>query len=508
MAKKSKIEKTKEAPVKLVLIISGCPGYFKLRSKYDDLFKLTAISLRNCLDFIENKLPGNVEIHGLYNAYTEEIMARRAAGEAINEPFTKIFPKGMHADSGGLQMITLGKGNITKEDRLKIYETQAKFSHYAMSFDEIPSIIKDDDVRYYLPHTVEQKGLESGDNLKEQYDFFETTDTTCKIIPIAQGWGIDDTNTFAKGLFGKLTKEQYDSLDIVATGFPITSTYATAKRLYDMFKSTEIPYHAKKHVHLLGVTGFKRLIPALELIKSGFTPQLEVLSFDSVTLAMSYVMGNQVPSVQNFLNGKTKIKLGKKRNATIEKYWQEIYDFWQDDPNFIFDDLNDLLEHSYYNKDGLNSGYQQYEHYLQADEQGNYTPENKKIADLHFAKVLKQEQYYILYQVHNYVQILEAFLEDKIKLEHIFEGKDLEIFSALEKVKTDDEFDDWFDYVVKATGFKVPTINATHLDSTVVTQHIFGDDLKVEKKERKQQPTRIAKKSTAQDDTSVMDDLF
>ena len=493
--------------IKLAVTLSGTPGYFKLRSKHDDLFKITAVSLRQSLDFIESKLPGNVEIHGLYNAYTEEIMARRASGEAINEPFTKIFPNGMHADSGGLQMITLGKGNITKEDRLKIYETQAKFSHYAMSFDEIPSIIKND-VRYYLPHTVVQKGVESGYNLKEQYDFFETMDTNCKIIPIAQGWGIDDTNKFARGLFGQLSKKQKDRVDIVATGFPITSTYATAKRVYDMFKSTEIPYNAKKHVHLLGVTGFKRLIPALELIKNGFTPQLEILSFDSVSLTLTYVMGNQIPSVENFLAGKTKIKLGKRRNATIEKYWQEIYDFWKDDPNFLFDDLNDMLEHSYFNSQGLNSGYQQYEHYLQVDESGNYTAENKKIADMHFAKVLKQEQYYILYQVHNYVQILEAFLEDKIKLSHIFEGKDLDIFSALEKVKTDSEFEDWFDYVVKATGFKVPVIDENHMDNNQVASSIFGDGINVEEKERKKQPPRKPKPLAPQDDTTTMNTLF
>lgn len=492
--------------LKLQLVISGVPGYFKLRSKHDDLFKLTAISLRNCMDYIENKLPGNVELHGLYNAYTEEIMARRASGKEINEPFTKIFPKGMHSDSGGLQMITLGKGSIEKEDREKIYETQAKFSHYAMSFDEIPSLIKDD-VRYYMPHTVEQKGIESGDNLKEQYDFFEGMETDCKIIPIAQGWGIDDTNTFAKGLFGKLTKKQRDAIDIVATGFPVTSTYGTARRVFDMFKSTEIPYNALKHVHLLGVTGFKRLIPALELIKSGFTPQLEVLSFDSVTLSMSYVMGNQTPSVEDFIKGDTKIKLGKKRNATIEKYWQKIYDFWEDDPNFPFDDLNDMLEHSYYNSEGMNSGYRQYEHYLQADSEGNYTKKNKKIADEHFAKVLKQEQYYILYQVHNYVQILEAFLEDKIKLEHIFDGKDLEIFSALEKVKTDEEFEDWFDYVKKVTGFKVPVLDENYIDNNIVAKSIFGDEMIVEEKERTKQPPRVAKE-IKQDDTTSMDSLF
>jgi len=223
-------------------------------------------------------LPGNVELHGLYNAYTEEIMARRASGDAIATPFTEIFPKGMHGDSGGLQMITLGKGTITKEDRLKIYETQANFSHYAMSFDEIPSVVKED-VRYYLPHLVEEKGIESGFNLKEQYDHFSTLSTQCKIIPIAQGWGIDDTNTFAKGLFAQLSEEEKEKLDIIASGFPTSSVYASAKRIFDMFAAEEIPYNAKKHVHLLGVTGFKRLIPILEMIKNGFTPQLETLFF-------------------------------------------------------------------------------------------------------------------------------------------------------------------------------------------------------------------------------------
>lgn len=452
-------------------------------------------------------MPGNVELHGLYNAYTEENMARRATGKEIDEPFTSIFPKGLHADSGGLQMVTLGKGLITKKDRLAIYKTQASYSHYAMSFDEIPSIIIDD-VRYYLPNEIEQKGIESGNNLKEQYDFFDTTDTKCKIIPIAQGWGLDDTDTFAKGLFSQLTKEQYDNLDIVATGFPTNSIFSTPKRLFDMFKSTEIPFNAKKHVHLLGVTGFKRLIPALELIKRGFTPQLEVLSFDSVSLAMTYVMGNQVPSVEDFLQNKPKIILGKIRNKTTEAYWQTIYDFWKDDPNFIFDDLDDMIEHSYFNKDGLNSGYRQYEHYLKADDDGNYTKENKKIAVLHFSKVLRQEQYYILYQIHNYVQILESFLEDKITLADVFSGKNLELFSVLERIDTDDDFDTWWDYVVQSTGFNIPTIKGEQTDTHTALSTLFDDSqLENKKTDRKKQPPRKPK-PIIKDDISSINNLF
>jgi hypothetical protein len=167
-----------------------------------------------------------------------------------------------------------------------------------------------------------------------------------------------------------------------------------------------------------------------------------------------------------------------------------------------------MIEHSYYNSEGLTSGFQQYEHYLKADDEGNFTKKNKKIADFHFAKVLKQEQYYILYQVHNYVQILEAFLEDEIKLEHIFDGKDLEIFSALEKVSSDDEFEDWFNYVKKATGFKVPTLGPDH-DKACASTNLFDEDqVPQSDKERKKQPPRVAKVKPVQDDTSSMNTIF
>jgi len=492
--------------LKIQVVLSGIPGYFKLRSQYDDMFKLTAISLRNCLDYLESKMPANTEIHGLFNAYIEEVMARRSASDPINEPFAKIFHRGMHADSGGLQMITLSKKEITKEDREKIYKTQAAYSDYAMSFDEIPSVFKDK-IKYYLPHTVEQKGIESGNHLKEQYDFFDNLKTDCKIIPIVQGWGVEDTDTFSKGLFGKLSPKQLRTVDMIASGFAVGNAYGTVRRIYDMCKLTAVPKKALKKFHLLGVTGFKRLIPALQLIKNGFASQLEVLSFDSVKLPMCYVNGTQIPSIEDLIVGKTRINLGKQRNAITEQYWQRIYDFWKDDPNFVFDDLNDFIEHSYYNKDGLITGYRQYNHYLQADEEGNYTAENKVIADLHFVKVLKQEQYYILYHVYNYVNILESFLEDKLKLEHFFDGKDLEIFSSLAQVKTEDQFEEWFRYVEQVTGFKVPVMDENFVSNDTIAKSIFGDDVAfIANDDRKKSSTKS--KIVKQDDTSVMDSLF
>ena len=281
-------------------VISGIPGYFKLRSKHDHLFQLTGKELQTSLKFIESKLKGKVILTGLYNAYTEEIMARRATeSPGINLPFTEIFPSGIYADSGGLQMVTLGKGTVEKDDRLKIYKTQAKFSDYAFSFDEIPAQFIDDK-RYYLPDLVESKAKESGYNLKEQMDFFDDVCTDCKVVPIVQGWGVDDTDKFAEGLFKDLSKKQKDSLTVFATGFPNNSIHGSPQRIFDLYQCKHIPKNAKQHFHALGVTGFKRLIPMLQMIKQGFTPELKQLSFDSVSLTMTYVMGNVVPNVEDF----------------------------------------------------------------------------------------------------------------------------------------------------------------------------------------------------------------
>src|SRR5574344_1515185 len=172
---------------------------------------------------------------------------------------------------------------------------------------------------------------------------------------------------------------------------------------------------------------------------------------------MSYVMGGNIPSVDDFKKKKPKIKLGKTRNADVENYWEEIYNFWKDDPEFPFSDLNDML-----------------------------------------------------YQVHNYVMLLESFLEDKIKLSDIFVGKDLELYSALENITTDDSFENWWDHVKKVTGFKVATLDANHMNADdIMKNSIFdADQIPLEEKERKKQTPRIAKEKPKTDDTSTMDSLF
>jgi len=502
------LKKNKLDNLVISCVVSGIPGYFKLRSKHDHLFKLTGEELKMSLDYIIDKLNGKVILTGLFNAYTEEVMAKRATETPeINLPFTEIFDKGVYGDSGGLQMVTLGKGTVEKEDRLKIYTTQAKYADYAFSFDEIPAQVVDDK-RYYLPDLVERKAKESGDNLKEQLDFFEEYGTDCKVVPIVQGWGVEDTDKFAEGLFKPLTKEQRDNLSLFATGFPNSSIHGGVQRIFDLYQCKHIPKNAKKHFHALGVTGLKRLIPMLQMIKLGFAPEIEQLSFDSVSLTMTYVMGNVVPSAEDFKQQNPKRKLGTKLNDNVRDYYQEIFDFWKDAPNFDYVDVDDLIEHSYYNTKKLKSGFRQYEHYLQADEEGKATKENQESANYHFRKVLRQEQYFILYNIYKYVMVLEEFIDGKITLEHIFKDKDLKFYKALENVKTIEEFEDFRDFLMKESGFKVESITGDRVVSAEETTNmLFGAPEVVKPKRKKAQP-RVAKEEIYEDDNSSTDSLF
>ena len=67
----------------------------------------------------------------MYNAYTE-----KRPGEWMGEHYRSLVHS-IHADSGGLQMITLGR-TITNELKEEVYDSQARNSDIAMCFDVIP----------------------------------------------------------------------------------------------------------------------------------------------------------------------------------------------------------------------------------------------------------------------------------------------------------------------------------------------------------------------------------
>lgn len=419
---------------KLEFVFSAFPHYMKMCRQQGEVYKRTAESVKQTIAFMRTKLKSNVEVSALFNAYTEEDCARNATNRFTS--MKDIIGSNLYADSGGLQIVTLGK-TVDERERLKIYDTQIKYSTHAMAFDEIPSITIDKK-RFYRPDKVTQCGVVSGENLKEQYNFFKEKNTTTKIVPILHGWGKEDSQKFIDGLMENVG-DIWDEFDMIASGFQNTNIWGTAKRAMDLYSDERIRKQFLNQYHMLGMSGYKRIIPMIMILKSGLINDMKKLSFDSSSISMTYVMGNVVKSTQDLIDGR-KYDFGTIRNSQIEEYYKELFEFWKDAPNFVFKDWEDLLENSQWNKDGIKSAKAKH------DLTGN-------IDDA--IKYLIQEQFYIFYNVYKYAMVLEDFLEGNIGLESIFKGTDLELFTKLENITSIEDFNDWQEYVDKTQNTKI-----------------------------------------------------
>ena len=111
----------------LEYVISG-PAYLRLGAEQCN----DPETLQMIIDLI-NKTVHNKNNHQfslLYNGFTEKNFGNK---------LQKFRPaiKNIHADSGGLQIITRGLQN-TPETRNKVYENQGTYADIGMAFDEIP----------------------------------------------------------------------------------------------------------------------------------------------------------------------------------------------------------------------------------------------------------------------------------------------------------------------------------------------------------------------------------
>lgn len=419
---------------KLEFVFSAFPHYMKMCRQQGPVYVRTAESVQTTINHMRTKLKDNVKVSALFNAFTEGDCAKNAS-----ERFTglhSIIGENLYADSGGLQIVTLGE-TVDEVKRKKIYHTQMQYATHAMSFDDIPSLIIDKK-RYYMPDKVYSAGVTTGENLKEQFEYFKEYNSTVKICPIIQGWGKSDTSKFIDGVMSKAS-DIWDNFDMVAAGFASGNIWGTAQRAMDIYTDPRVTKQFCNHFHLLGMSGYKRILPIIMMLKSGLIKDMKTLSFDSSSLSMTYVMANVVKSTNDIKN-KKKYDFGKKRTPAIEEYYKELFEFWKDAPNFVYKDWNDLLESSQWNSRGIKSAKARHDECNDIDEAIKY---------------LTQEQYYIFYNVYKYAMVIEDFLEGNIGLEHIFKDKDYELFSKLEKIVDIDEFYEWQNYVDQTQNNKI-----------------------------------------------------
>ena len=227
----------------------------------------------------------------LFNAFTEKSFGPRFQEFYRDSLYT------VHADSGGLQIVTQGR-TITPELKDQVYRTQSKYSDIAMCFDEIPINIMGDrsdrnDVfnRFFDKDNLEHYARETGKNIKRQIDIFLEEKTTAKPMIIAQGNCYETYMAWVEYLLKEIPPSYLQHIGGIAMGAAALGT-GTLEDIERAAYATKLPFQMEEpYIHILGVGAIKRLLPYIALAKSGYYPPNLRLSYDSTTHTCGVSMG-------------------------------------------------------------------------------------------------------------------------------------------------------------------------------------------------------------------------
>lgn len=233
----------------------------------------------------------------LYNAFTEP-----GFGKNLKQ-FDCL--DSIHADSGGLQIITQGL-SATPEVKDKIYRNQATYADLGMCFDEIPikttgatSGRNDTSNRFFDMDGLEDAARETGRNIARQIEVFLEEKSSCKPILIAQGNCYDTYMQWVDFILKEIPQDMQKYIGGVAMGGAALGT-GSLEDIERAFIYTQLPLE-KTHLHVLGVGSIKRLLPYLVFMKNGLYEGASV-SYDSTTHSSGVELGNYFAngSMQSF----------------------------------------------------------------------------------------------------------------------------------------------------------------------------------------------------------------
>ena len=219
----------------------------------------------------------------LYNAHTEHSFGERF------KPYHDAVHS-IHADSGGLQMVTLGL-NITDELKEKVYRNQAKGANVGMCFDEIPVILTGDrsernDVkgRIFDHENYLDYAKKTGQNVKRQLEIFDEEESSCEPYIILQGNDVETYLRWYEALMNEIPSEWHTRIGGVAMGAAALGTgpLEDVKRSFIASEIAKMWPRDKMHLHILGVGSIRRIIPYLVFVQNGLYDNVEI-SYDSTT---------------------------------------------------------------------------------------------------------------------------------------------------------------------------------------------------------------------------------
>lgn len=259
---------------KFEYVLSGC-AHTRI-TLADALDESVAPKIRKVIKTAQDMLSSHV-ITGLYNAFGEPSIGR-------NLHQGQFFPAPLHADSGGLQMVTRGM-TITEELKNKVYASQAKYSGVAMCFDDIPATQeRNPALRLFMESLVEERAATTALNVVEQARQFEKLGTDAKIFLIIQGNCVDTYHKWADVCVKTIPKDLHHWVGGIAmagttSGMGIREDVERAFA----FTSLPVPREWKRQTHLLGIGSPNRMLPFTGFLHSGRIEDYTRISYDSTT---------------------------------------------------------------------------------------------------------------------------------------------------------------------------------------------------------------------------------
>jgi len=414
----------------------------KIHNKNPELNEFNNSDYVNLLDYLQYKLKGYFRFSILFNAYQE----KRNAIDLYKR--NKLGGERVYSDSGGLQVLTKGL-EITDEVKMKIYETQAKYSDFAMSFDEMPLRSKYDQEsksagdkgQVYIEELVPIAAQNSAKHIQQQINEFKRLGSKTKIFPIIHGFSAKSYIEYAENIFNNIT----DSDNYIA-GLSIASlsshfdTKVGIMKIFDfvpkILNNQKINSKYLDHVHFLGVARPLRMLPLLIMIKKGLLP-IKRLSFDSTAIMRASLFGKAFINLEEIKNPNhfsPTITLNSYKNMNhpnVAQLYQNVHTFMRDYSEYCFETWEELAEHSYNNGSDL-----------------KLSEQFKKNGLEYEKKFLSQLRYLTIYNSYAYLSLLEAYIDNEITFKDFIGNNTslLSIFEKFESVNTLDEFSDVCEY--------------------------------------------------------------
>lgn len=377
--------------------VASGSSYFKLMYAESvapqnmDWFKRTFGSLNNT---------NNHKVSLLYNAFVE-----KRIGEVMGEHYADNVHH-IHADSGGLQMVTLGK-TITTELKEEVYESQAKNSTIAMCFDVIPVRTLDNgrserldlSNRRFDRSDLERCARETGRNLRRQIDFFQEKGSDARPMLIAQGNDYDSYMKWVEYIVDELTPDHVRKIGGIAMGAAALGK-GSLEDIKRAFYYAHLPIELEsRHLHLLGVGSVYRMLPQIIMMQNGVYQDVE-MSYDSTTHTSGVTQGRYYMNDTTF----TFTRAFDDSYRIVLEDIKRNFPFYELDVNNFYECLN-VSSRTYEEKHGtIDPSIQTYEVYV-ASCIKNFIEQVDRISQsreavMGFAKGLDRNAFDALYSVH------------------------------------------------------------------------------------------------------------